>query len=73
MNLKKLLNKFKKKKIYKDFSAQFDESCITYIPDSKTCYNHGPIKFIREDFNGCTECNDKWRNVVYPKKNNVKG
>ena len=50
-----------------DFSAQFDQSCITYEPDEKTCYNHGPIKFIREDFGGCIECNDKWRAVVFPK------
>ena len=52
----------------KDFSCQFDQSCLTYTPDSKTCSNHGPIKFIREDFGGCIECNDKWRAVLYPKE-----
>ena len=52
-----------------DFSAQFDQSCITYEPDEKTCGNHGPIKFVREDFGGCIECNDKWRAVVFPKFN----
>ena len=57
---------FKKQKT--DFGCQFDPSCITYEPDSKTCKSHGPIKFIREDFGGCMECNDKWRAVVYPKK-----
>jgi hypothetical protein len=58
---------FKKKS--KDFSAQFDPSCLSYEPDPKTCKSHGPIKFIREDFGGCVECNDKWRNFVFPKKN----
>ena len=52
----------------KDFSAQFDQSCITFTPTATVCKNHGPIKFIREDFSGCIECNDKWRSVVYPKK-----
>ena len=50
-----------------DFGCQFDSSCITYQPDAKTCEKHGPIKFVREDFNGCRECNDKWRAVVFPK------
>ena len=48
-----------------DFSAQFDESCITYTPSPIICKNHGPIKFIREDFGGCIECNDKWRSFMY--------
>jgi hypothetical protein len=55
-----------------DFSAQFDKSCVVYKPDSKTCEKHGPIKFIREDFGGCKECNDKWRKVVYPNINLIK-
>ena len=59
---------FKKmKEKVKDFSCQFDESCVVYTPDSKTCEKHGPIKFIREET--CVECNDKWKAVLYPKKN----
>ena len=57
------LNFLYKKKV--DFSAQFDESCITYTPSPIICKNHGPIKFIREDFGGCIECNDKWRSFMY--------
>uniref|UniRef100_A0A6C0AZK0 Uncharacterized protein n=1 Tax=viral metagenome TaxID=1070528 RepID=A0A6C0AZK0_9ZZZZ len=53
---------------YQDFSCQFDSSCLTWEPSEKVCGKHGPIKFIREDFGGCVECNDKWRAVVYPKK-----
>jgi hypothetical protein len=66
--LLKFFNFFFKKKSM-DFSAQFDQSCIVYEPDPMTCKSHGPIKFIREDFGGCLECNDKWRAVVFPKKN----
>lgn len=64
-----MLKCFKKSGI--DFSSQFDQTCITYTPDHKTCLQHGPIKFIREDFNGCVECNDKWRAVVFPKSNTL--
>lgn len=56
---------FKKVK-RKDFSCQFDESCVSHEPSEKVCGKHGPIKFVREDFGGCKECNDKWRKVVYP-------
>ena len=58
---------FCKKKEQKDFSCQFDESCVFYTPDSKTCKNHGPIKFIREDFGGCIECYEKWKFAFKPK------
>jgi hypothetical protein len=57
-----------KKNKQKDFSCQFDQSCISWEPSEKVCEKHGPIKFIREDFCGCKECNDKWRNVLFPKK-----
>ena len=59
---------FLRKKQGFDFSAQFDPSCISWEPDLKTCKFHGPIKFIREDFGGCLECNNKWRSVVFPQK-----
>jgi len=52
----------------KDFGCQFDSSCLTWEPSEMVCKKHGPIKFIREDFGGCIECNDKWRAVLYPKK-----
>ena len=63
-----LFLKFKCTKKTHDFSAQFDQSCLTWEPSDKVCGSHGPIKFIREDFGGCTECNDKWRAVVFPTK-----
>jgi hypothetical protein len=56
---------FYPKKSVKDFGCQFDESCIDYVPDKRTCAKHGPIKFKREDFGGCIECNDKWRNILF--------
>jgi hypothetical protein len=56
------------KKVTFDFSAQFGPECITWEPNERTCETHGPIKFKREDFGTCLECNDKWRNVVFPKK-----
>jgi len=55
---------------YQDFGCQFDSSCLTWEPNETVCEKHGPIKFIREDFGGCVECNDKWRAVVYPKNKN---
>ena len=58
---------FFKRKKSSDFSAQFDQSCVIWEPAPTVCGKHGPIKFIREDFGGCIECNDKWRSVVYPK------
>ena len=64
-----LIFMYLKKPTTKDFSAQFDESCLTFTPCPKTCSSHGPIKFIREDFNGCLECNTKWRTVMFA--NNV--
>jgi len=45
----------------RDFSAQFDPSCITWEPSDKVCEKHGPIKWVREDFGKCQECNTKWK------------
>jgi hypothetical protein len=60
---------FLRKKRGIDFSAQFDSSCILWEPSKKICEKHGPINFVRENFGGCIECNDKWRNIVFPQKN----
>jgi hypothetical protein len=52
----------------KDFSCQFDPSCITWESSDKVCEKHGPIKWIREDFGNCKECNNKWKLKFIPKK-----
>ena len=58
---------FKPKMI--DFSAQFGPECVTWEPNDRTCEAHGPIKWIREDFGNCKECNFKWKQGFKKKKN----
>ena len=58
---------FKKVK-RKDFSCQFDESCISLKPSILGCQFQESC-IIYEYFNGCKECINKWRKVVYPNIN----
>lgn len=51
---------------FKPKTADFSQQ-TTFQSNEISCSKHGPINFIREDFDGCIECNDKWRSVMYPR------